>query len=127
MGQRIPPFTVLIAATLGLYPNFTTTAVRGDVVPGETWRDTEGRPVNAHGGGILYHENVYYWYGENKTGRTFLPDSNKSWDGTRLDFTGVSCYSSTNLQDWKNEGLVLSAVSGDAAYDLHPGRVVERP
>ncbi|MEI7534032.1 MAG: glycosyl hydrolase family 43, partial [Verrucomicrobiae bacterium] len=34
--------------------------------PGEIWRDTSGHPINAHGGGILYHEGVYYWYGELK-------------------------------------------------------------
>ena len=34
------------------------------IVPGEVWNDTEGNPVNAHGGGILYHDGTYYWYGE---------------------------------------------------------------
>lgn len=96
-------------------------------VPGEIWRDTDGRPINAHGGGVLYHEGVYYWYGEAKSGRTFLPDCNKSWGGTRVDVTGVSCYSSTNLYDWKNEGLVLRAVPDDQKNDLHPSKVVERP
>ena len=32
--------------------------------PGKVWNDTEGNPINAHGGGILYHEGTYYWYGE---------------------------------------------------------------
>ena len=26
------------------------------IVPGEVWNDTDGNPINAHGGGILYHE-----------------------------------------------------------------------
>ena len=34
------------------------------IVPGEVWNDTDGNPINAHGGGILYHEGTYYWYGE---------------------------------------------------------------
>ena len=83
-------------------------------VPGQLWQDADGQPINAHGGGILFHEGTYYWYGEAKTGRTFLPDSNKSWGGTRVDVTGVSCYSSTNLYDWKNEGLVLRAETNSA-------------
>jgi hypothetical protein len=95
--------------------------------PGQIWQDTDGHAINAHGGGILFHDGAYYWYGEAKTGRTFLPDCNKSWGGTRVDVTGVSCYSSTNLYDWKNEGLVLRADTNSADHDLHTSKVVERP
>jgi hypothetical protein len=52
------------------------------------WSDN--KPINAHGGGVLFHEGVYYWYGEAKSGKTYLPDCNKSWGGTRVDLTGVS-------------------------------------
>ena len=98
-----------------------------EFVPGIVWKDTGGNPINAHGGGMLMHDGVYYWYGEFKTGRTYLPDCNKSWGGTRVDLTGISCYSSTNLTDWKNEGIVLAAVPGDQTNDLYPGNVLERP
>jgi hypothetical protein len=60
--------------------------------PGEIWLDTAGQPIQAHGGGILVHSNVYYWYGEDRT------------PGIR---SAVSCYSSTNLLDWKREGVAL--------------------
>jgi hypothetical protein len=96
-------------------------------VPGKIWRDTQGNPINAHAGGVLLHDDTYYWYGEAKTGRTFLPECNKSWGGTRVEVTGVSCYSSANLYDWKNEGLVLTAVPEDPHHDLHPSNVLERP
>ncbi len=95
--------------------------------PGEVWRDTAGNPIDAHGGGILYHGGVYYWYGEAKRGRTFLPACNKSWGGTRVDVTGVSCYSSTNLCNWRYEGIVLPATPRDVQGDLNPINVVERP
>src|ERR1017187_4433461 len=93
----------------------------------ELWHDTDGKPINAHGGGVLFSQGVYYWYGEAKSGRTYLPDCNKSWGGTRVDLTGVSCYASTNLLDWKNEGIVLPAVPDDPQSDLHPSKVLERP
>jgi hypothetical protein len=35
--------------------------------PGEVWPDTSGTPINAHGGGILLHQDIYYWFGEHKT------------------------------------------------------------
>ena len=67
--------------------------------PGEVWRDTEGKPIQAHGGGIMYHEGTYYWYGENKGITTrvvpFIPkwDPEKKSYRYRTDVIGVSCYS----------------------------------
>ena len=95
--------------------------------PGEVWTDIAGEPINAHGGGILLHDNVYYWYGEIKTGKTWAPECNRTWGGTRVEMAGVSCYSSTDLYNWKYEGNVLPAVEGDPAHDLHKTKVVERP
>ena len=34
--------------------------------PGAVWLDTDGRPIQAHGGGMLFDRGVYYWFGENK-------------------------------------------------------------
>jgi hypothetical protein len=103
------------------------TAPAPEFRPGKVWLDTAGKPINAHGGGLLRHGDAYYWYGENKEGRTWLPEANKSWDGVRVDVTGIRCYSSRDLYAWRDEGLVLRAVSGDPAHDLDPSKVVERP
>lgn len=86
--------------------------------PGAVWRDTDGRPIQGHGGGILYESGRYFWFGENKDGPT---------DRGRVDVIGVSCYSSPDLQNWTDEGVVLPAVPDDPAHDLHPTKVVERP
>jgi beta-galactosidase len=88
--------------------------------PGHVWCDTEGNPIQAHGGGVLFHDGTYYWYGENKS----APNSPGL---QRVDVIGISCYSSRDLLNWKNEGVVLPAVSGDPTHDLHPSRVAERP
>lgn len=68
-----------------------------DFKPGEVWLDIAGQPINVHGGGTLFHNGTYYWYGENKEGRTWLSESNKAWDGYRGDVTGIRWYSSTDL------------------------------
>lgn len=84
--------------------------------PGATWQDSDGVPINAHGGGILFHEGVYYWFGEHKV-------------ATKIGNTaqvGVSCYSSTDLYHWKNEGIVLP-VSEVPGHDLEKGCILERP
>src|ERR1035441_9819977 len=77
----------------------------GGFTPGEVWLDAGGAPIQAHSGGILVAEDRFFWYGEDRTpGRA----------------AGVSCYSSTNLYDWKHEGVVLTASEVQAA-------VIERP
>ncbi|MDA9555510.1 glycoside hydrolase family 43 protein, partial [Pelobium sp.] len=80
------------------------------------WVDTDGKPINAHGGGILYQEGKYYWYGEFKGAGK---DGAKAMDG-------VSCYSSTDLYHWKNEGIVLKMIP-DTNSLLQPGCILERP
>jgi hypothetical protein len=88
-------------------------ALSADAVfrPGQLWPDNNGVHINAHGGGMLYHEGVYYWYGE--------------WRdrGTR----GVSCYSSKDLFNWKDEGLALPVVADDPTSIVARGNVIERP
>ncbi|MCD7970425.1 MAG: glycoside hydrolase family 43 protein [Alistipes sp.] len=97
-----------------------------EFVPGQVWLDTDGNPINAHGGGMLYHDGLYYWYGEYKVGETTL-DPSLGWEAYRTEVIGVSCYSSADLYNWKFEGLALTAVEDDPNHDLHPTQVVERP
>ena len=81
------------------------------IVPGATWTAKgTNQHVQAHGGGIIEVNGVYYWIGENKL------------NGSA--FQSINCYSSTDLVQWTfvNELLTLQS-SGD----LGPNRVVERP
>lgn len=87
---------------------------------GQIWQDIEGNDIQAHGGCIINHDGIYYWYGEHK-GVDNRP-------GTReVDMIGVSCYSSEDLSSWKYEGLVLEAEKEDPDGMLHPSCVLERP
>jgi hypothetical protein len=79
--------------------------------PGEVWFDEAGQPINAHGGGFLYDRGAWYWFGESRTAH---------------GNNGVSCYSSRNLYDWKNEGVVLS-LSEDPSSPIARGSIIERP
>lgn len=94
--------------------------------PGRIWLDSDGNPIQAHGGGILYDEKsrTYYWYGEFKDGPTY----HAAGSGTaRVDIIGVGCYSSKDLWTWKNEGVVLAADENNMTHDLHRSKVLERP
>ncbi len=35
-------------------------------IPAQTWLDTNGNAINAHGGGVIFFKGIYYWYGEHK-------------------------------------------------------------
>ena len=83
---------------------------------GTLWKDTDGKYINAHGGGILYQKGTYYWYGEFKGSGKL---GNVAMDG-------VSCYSSKDLKNWKNEGLALKMID-DGESLLQPGCLIERP
>jgi hypothetical protein len=84
--------------------------------PGEIWPDDKGVHINAHGGGILYHEGVYFWLGEHKI----------SGKAGNLAHVGVHCYSSRDLYNWKDEGIAL-AVSDDPSSDIAAECILERP
>ncbi|XP_051127364.1 uncharacterized protein LOC127248860 isoform X2 [Andrographis paniculata] len=94
--------------------------------PGSVWLDTDGNPIQAHGGGILYDEKSknYYWYGEYKDGPTYRAHKKAA---ARVDVIGVGCYSSKDLWTWKNEGIVLAAELKNETHDLHTSKVLERP
>ncbi|PHT50405.1 hypothetical protein CQW23_10152, partial [Capsicum baccatum] len=94
--------------------------------PGKIWLDTEGNPIQAHGGGILYNARtkMYYWYGEYKDGPTYHAHKKGA---ARVDVIGVSCYSSKDLWTWKNEGIVLAAEEKNEIHDLYKSNVLERP
>ncbi len=42
------------------------------IVSGKVWRDIEGNVINAHGGGILFHQGIYYWFGEHRPESGFV-------------------------------------------------------
>lgn len=66
--------------------------------------DTDGQHINAHGGCIMKDGATYYWYGEHR-----------SPQGQR----GVMCYTSTDLKNWQNRGLVMENTDSTG--------IIERP
>lgn len=78
-------------------------------INGVQWADTDGNPIQAHGGGVLKVGADYYWFGENRNP-----------DGT---FFAVSAYRSQDLKQWEFRHHVLQSSSDP---DLAPANV-ERP
>lgn len=85
--------------------------------PGEVWPDNKGVHINAHGGGMLLCGDTYYWFGEHKTEGQAGNNAN----------VGVHSYSSTDLYNWKDEGIALSVVTDDSTHRIAKGCILERP
>lgn len=111
---------------LAVDPTKTSRSEQGFFYPGREWRDTEGKTIQAHGGGILYvaETRTYYWYGEDKGGPTYQVGKHGA---ARVDVLGISCYSSKDLWTWKFEGTALRGERMDKTSDLYFTNVVERP
>jgi hypothetical protein len=90
--------------------------INNSIRPGELWPDNHGVHINAHGGGVLFHGGVYYWFGEHKIGG----------EAGNSAHVGVHVYSSTDIYNWKDEGIVL-AVSDDPQSPVTRGCILERP
>lgn len=83
---------------------------------GEIWPDNNGVHINAHAGGFLFHEGIYYWFGQHMI----------EGGAGNTAHVGVSVYSSKDLYNWKSEGIALP-VSNDPASEIVKGCVIERP
>jgi hypothetical protein len=86
--------------------------------PGKPWYDTEGKLIQAHAGSVIVVDDLFYWYGENKDHT--LPGSDVwTW--------GVRCYSSKDLYNWKDVGLIVPPKTDDPSSPLHPTQMLDRP
>ena len=88
------------------------------IIPGRPWLDTSGKRIQAHGGSLLYKDGTFYWYGENKE-KTISPFSVWHW--------GVKLYSSKDLYNWKDEGIICLPQPDDKTNPLHPNSRMDRP
>lgn len=85
-------------------------AVHGQTIQNDVfWKDTDGNPIYSQGGGVLKVGDKYYWYGAKYRGAiTYFNDPYSGKNGD-IGFIAITCYSSTDLVNWKNEGDVLRA------------------
>lgn len=107
MLKRLTMFLFSLVAISG--------TIMGELAPdkGGVWKDTDGKHINCHGGAILKApDGVYYWYGENRMNNA--PQE------------GVACYSSTDLKNWENHGIVMP-VSEERDAIVERGSTIERP
>ncbi|WSQ13012.1 discoidin domain-containing protein [Streptomyces sp. NBC_01231] len=87
-----------------------------DAIPnGQTYYDTNGDPIEAHGGGFLKRGDTYYWVGEDKS------------QGSAR-FNGLNLYKSKDLENWQKVRQILTVDSEDTRGNkILTHAKVERP
>jgi len=79
---------------------------------GGFWSDTNGKRIEAHGGGFIQHGDTWYWVGEDKSAGS-------------ANFRGVNCYASRDLVHWELRNAIIAR---DTAPELAAAdRIIERP
>ena len=76
------------------------------------WNTKDGHPIYSQGGGIFKFKDAagkekYYWYGVHYK-EAEIYRNNPAVTLVKDNFEGVTCYSSTDLVNWKFEKNVLS-------------------
>lgn len=77
----------------------------------------DGNTLYSQGGGIFKFDDTYYWYGvKYKNAPNYVNNPTKIYNSgdTYSDFESVTCYSSTDLVNWKFEGDVVT--EADVSY-----------
>lgn len=81
------------------------------------WLDTDGNTIFSQGGGIFKFGDTYYWYGvKYEEAEKYVQNPKVSY--SKDTFAGVTCYSSKDLVNWKNEGIVVTKDAVNNAEEM---------
>jgi len=115
---------------------FSVSQIYSQTINNAIWKDTKGTLINAHGGSINFFKGKFYWYGEDrvvdftKIGCSFIPthklEKNKN-NVIGLSRGGIHCYSSIDLVNWKDEGVILPPNFTNENSEMAYGSIIERP
>ena len=123
------PVLLLLVITIVICTNSGTAGAQTKNIKNDIfWNTKDGSPLNSQGGGIFRFPDPvtgvlkYFWYGvhyvEADTYR-----NNPSVTQTTSTFEAVTCYSSTDLVNWKFEADVLSKDSVNQSGKTWVGRL----
>ena len=81
-------------------------SIMGTDCDSEQYLDNNGNVIQAHGGQIQKWGDTYYWYGEDKS-NDYAP-------------VGVHLYTSQDLYNWTDKGVVLKTMDNMEQFDTDP-------
>jgi autotransporter-associated beta strand protein len=99
--------TINTVALLGLC---SAVHLNGGVINNDSfYKDTSGNPIYAQGGGVFKFNGTWYWYGVKYNGAVTYYNNPAAGENADTSFNAFSCYSSSNLVDWKFENTVMTS------------------
>ncbi len=99
---------LLAALMVACNISMTGQTIQNDVF----WKDTDDNPIYSQGGGVLKVDSTYYWYGVRYSGADDYYNNPGAGKNSGSQFNTMTCYSSTDLANWKFEGDVLTTADG---------------
>ena len=127
--SSIVPVLLCLALALGISAagNLATAQTR-NIKNDIFWKTTEGLPLNSQGGGVFKFPDPvtgkpkYFWYGVHYEEADRYRQT-PSVTQTTSTFNAVTCYSSTDLVNWRFEANVLSKDSVNKSGKTWVGRL----
>lgn len=71
------------------------------------YKDTDGNNIYSQGGGIYKFGDKYYWYGFKYKEAPIYAKNPENGIAGNAQYESITCYSSTDLVNWENEGVVF--------------------
>lgn len=101
--------SLLISVIVFFSFNVSTVFAAGTTINNDSFfKDTAGNPIYSQGGGIFKFGSTYYWYGVRyNEAETYYNNPTKKI-GTDT-FAAFSCYSSTDMVNWKHEKDIMTS------------------
>lgn len=89
------------------------------IKPGKVWLDTNGKPIQAHGFSVFTMKKTACTTGTAKIRKTDGKGTVWHW--------GVRLYTSRDLYNWEDKGLIIPPQPDDLQSPLHPTYCMDRP
>ena len=87
--------------------NVTVTVSDNTITNDTFYKDTDGNNIYSQGGGIYKFGGKYYWYGFKYKEAPIYADAPEKGIAGNAQYEAITCYSSTDLVNWKYEGYAF--------------------
>jgi len=97
---------ILAISIIGICITMTASSASSTTIINDAFKmDTNGNPIYSQGGGILKVGNTWYWYGV-KYAEAPAYYNNPTNKLSTCTFEAFTCYSSTDMVNWRYEGVI---------------------
>jgi hypothetical protein len=117
-------FTLARNSALIISLAISAVAMRAAIITNDVfWKDTSGNNIYSQGGNVVKFGSTYYWYGVKYGGAPTYASNPSAGKNSDSSFVAVTCYSSTDLVNWKFENNIVTTSTAGVGNPGWFGRV----